>query len=184
MGLDGDIATVTMDWDKAGATASEGHRVLSTGTHEVQIESSRYPFCATGPVDNDGSIRSGMTLVPFDQDLNRFVLIVRSAPAGRYRVTWGEPSRSYSAAQLAQGVNLAADFETNPFSAAFARVDEAVAKKQAYETRQIKTLFHGPEGRTDMDTTAVLTEKVRRPLAAAIRAAFKPVRHTIRIEAQ
>jgi len=184
MGLEGEIGTIKMDWTKDGATASKGHRVLSARKHEVQVESSRYPFCATGPVDNDGSIRSGMTLVPFNQDLNRFILIVRNARAGRYRVTWGESTQSYSAAQLAQGVNLAADFQTNPFSAPFARVDEAVAKKQAYETRQIKTLFHGPEGRADMEATAALTEKVRRPLAAAIKAAFAPVRHTIRVEAQ
>jgi hypothetical protein len=85
---------------------------------------------------------------------------------------------------LAKGVNLAAVFETNPFSNTFQRVDEAVAKKQAYETRQIKDLFHGPEGHADADMTAALTEKARAPLAAAIRAAFVPVRHTIGIKAE
>jgi len=184
MGLDGDIATITMDWAKDSATASQGHRILSAQGRAVQIESSRYPFCAAGATDNDGSIRSGMTLVPYNEELNRFKLVVRNAPAGRYRVTWGDATKSYSAAQLAQGINLATDFQSNPFSAAFARVDEAVAKKQAYETRQIKTLFHGPEGRTDIDATAALTEKVRRPLADAIEAAFVPVRHTIRVEKQ
>jgi len=182
MGLDGDIATITMDWAKGRATASEGHRVLSAKTREVRIESNRYPFCATGALDSDSSIRSGMTLVPFNEELNRFILVVRNAPPGRYRVTWGDTSRSYTATQLAEGVNLAADFEINPFSTAFARVDEAVAKKQAYETRQIKTLFHGPEGRTDIDATAALTKKVRHPLAAAIEVAFAPVRHTIQVE--
>jgi hypothetical protein len=59
-----------------------------------------------------------------------------------------------------------------------------VAKKQAYETRQIKDLFHGPEGKADMEMTTTLTEKVRTPLADAIRAAFVPVRHTIRIETE
>ena len=63
-------------------------------------------------------------------------------------------------------------------------MDEAVAAKQAYETRQVKMLFHGPEGAADMDMTVALTEKTRAPLAKAVKAAFVPVRHTIRIEAQ
>jgi len=125
-----------------------------------------------------------MTLVPFNAELNRFMLVVPNAPAGNYRVTWGETSKTYSAGNLAAGVNLAADFETNPFSEAFQRVDDAVANKQDYETRQIKDLFHGPEGRADAAMTAELTEKVRTPLAEAVRTAFVPVRHTIAIASE
>ncbi len=184
MGLDGQIGTITLNMAEGKATASEGHRVLAAEAGRVEVESSRYPFCASGPADEDSSIRSGMTLVPFHRELNRFLLIVRSAPAGRCRVTWGEASKMYTSEELAKGINLAADFETNPFREAFKRVDEAVAKKQAYETRQVKDLFHGPEGKADMDMTAALTEKVRTPLADAIRAAFVPVRHTIVIRAE
>jgi lysophospholipase L1-like esterase len=178
MDLDGRIGTITLDMSDGKATASEGHRILAAERGQVEIESSRYPFCAAGPANDDGSIRAGMTLVPFNDRLNRFMLVVRNAPA-RCRVTWGDTSKSYAAEELAQGVNLAADFEINPFSKAFQRVDDAVFKKQAYETRQVKDLFHGPEGQTDMDMTAALTEKVRAPLVAAINAAFVPVRHTI-----
>ncbi len=184
MGLEGDIATVTVDMENGRAIASTGHHVQSAKSKEVQIESHRYPFCATGPLDSDSSIRSGMTLVPFNEQLNRFMLVAKNAPAGRYRVTWGDTSKRYTAAQLAEGVNLAADFAVNPFSEAFGRVDDAVYKKQAYETRQIKTLFHGPEGHADMETTAALTETTRAPLAQAIETAFVPVRHTIRIDAE
>lgn len=184
MGLDGQIGTITVDMANGQAAASEGHRILSAESGRVEVESSRYPYCATGPADVDSSIRSGMTLVPFNEDLNRFSLIVKNAPAGGCRITWGETSKSYTAAQLRAGVNLAADFEINPFSEVFHRVDEAVAAKQVYETRQVKTLFHGPEGRADMDMTAALTEKTRAPLAEAVATAFVPVRHTIRIEAR
>jgi lysophospholipase L1-like esterase len=184
MGLDGRIGTITLDMATGQATASEGHKVLAAQADRIELESSRYPFCATGPANEDSSIRSGMTLVPFNRELNRFLLAVHNAPAGRYMVTWGAASKTYTAQELAQGINLAADFETSPFSAAFQRVDEAVAKKQAYETRQIKDLFHGPEGRADLDMTATLTEKARAPLADAIRAAFVPVRHTLTIKAE
>jgi lysophospholipase L1-like esterase len=184
MGLDGQIGTITLDMAAGQATASEGHKVITAQPGRIEIESSRYPFCAAGPANEDSSIRSGMTLVPFNGELNRFLLVVRNAPAGRYIVTWGDVSKTYTSEELAKGVNLAADFETNPFSTAFKRVDEAVAKKQAYETRQIKDLFHGPEGQADIAMTATVTEKARAPLAAAISAAFVPVRHTIDIRAE
>ena len=125
-----------------------------------------------------------MTLIPFNEDLNRFVLVAKGGGAARYKVTWGAGSRSYSAEQLAKGVNLAADFVVNPFSAAFDKVDNAVAAKQAYETRQIKELFHGAEGRADKELTAQLTEKTRAPLAAAIRKAYAPVEHSVGIVAE
>jgi lysophospholipase L1-like esterase len=184
MGLDGQIGAITLDLATGKATATEGHRVLSNDSGRIEIESNRYPFCAAGPANNDSSIRAGMALVPFNERLNRLTLKVQNAPAGRYTVAWGNASMSYTAQELAAGVNLAADFEINPFSEAFRRVDDAVARKQAYETRQIKDLFHGPEGRTDMDLTAAMTEKVRAPLAGAIAKAFVPVRHTISIESE
>ncbi|MCP5523116.1 MAG: SGNH/GDSL hydrolase family protein [Verrucomicrobiales bacterium] len=183
-GLDGDIGTITVDLAKGTATASEGHRVIESAGGVVQLESSRYPFCATGPEDRDDSIRSGMELVPFNQDLNRLMLVARHGTAAKYRVTWSDQSRIFTAAELAKGVNLARDFAENPFSEAFKQVDEAVGRKQAYETRQIKDLFHGPEGRTDMTLTEELTEEVRTPLARAIARAFKPVKHTLKVEAE
>ena len=182
MGLDGDLGTFTVDLASGKATASAGHQVDRFADGALTITSSRYPFCATGSPDRDNSIRSAMTLVPFNAELNRLKLVVKGGAAANYAVTWGGETRTYSAAQLAAGVNLADDFVTNPFSAAFARVDAAVADKQKYETRQIKELFHGPEGKADADATAALTEKVRQPLADAIATAFVPVTHTIRIE--
>jgi lysophospholipase L1-like esterase len=184
LGLDGDLGTFTVDLASSKATATAGHQVDGFANHTVTITSRRYPFCATGAPDRDNSIRSAMTLVPFNAELNRLTLVVKGGSAANYAVTWGNETRSYSAAQLAGGVNLADDFVVNPFSPAFNKVDAAVAAKQKYETRQIKELFHGPEGQADADATAALTEKVRQPLAEAIPAAFVPVTHTIRIEAK
>ena len=180
-GLDGQIGAFTVDLKSGQAKVSAGHRLVSFQDGALTIESSRYPYCAAGPEDRDDSIRSGMTLVPFNQDLNRFVLVVKNAPAKRYRVTWGATSRVYTAEQLAQGVNLAADFPVNPFSTAFKKVDDAVAGKQAYETKQVKQVFHGAEGKADMAAAVKRTEAERAPLMEAIHAAFVPVTHTIRI---
>jgi len=125
-----------------------------------------------------------MTLIPFNAELNRLKLVARNGKMGTYKVTWGDESRTYTADVLARGINLAAEFPKNPFSAAFARVDAAVAAKQAFETRQIKQAFRSEQAKTDMEAVAAQTEKEREPLAEAIKAAFVPVTHTIKIEAQ
>jgi lysophospholipase L1-like esterase len=178
----GDIGTIRVDLRSGKAKATAGHKVVSSGNGSVTIESSRYPFCATGAADSDNSMRSGMTLVPFNQDMNRLILIAKGGKSVKYNVTWGETSREYTAAELKHGVNLAADFEVNPFSEAFKNVDEAVAKKQAYETKQIKELFHGKAGKEDMEKTVSDSEAARAELVAAIHAAFVPVTHTIVIK--
>jgi len=87
-----------------------------------------------------------MTLVPFNEQLNRLRLVIKDGSAAKYKITWGEESRTYFSKQLATGINLAEDFAVNPFLEAFNKVDEAVAAKQAYETTQIKKIFHGVEG--------------------------------------
>jgi lysophospholipase L1-like esterase len=184
MGLDGDLGTFTVDLGSGRAAVTSGHTLDSFSNNTITITSSRYPFCATGPLDSADSIRSGMALAPFNQELNRLELVVKGGTAEKYAVTWGDETHDYTAAQLAGGINLAQDYTVNPFSSAFAKVDEAVAEKQKYETRQIKELFHGPEGKVDPDATAALTEEARQPLADAIAAAFVPVTHTIKIEAR
>lgn len=182
LGCDGAIGTVTVDLGKNSATATSGHSVTKAGADGIALTSTRYPFCATGELDKHNSIRSGMTLVPFMQKLSRFTLIAKGGSAAKYAVTWGTESKTYTAEQLAAGVNLADDFQVNPFSAAFKAVDEAVFKKQAYETDQIKKQFHGAAGKADIEKTATETEAIRAPLAAAIATALVPVNHVITIK--
>jgi lysophospholipase L1-like esterase len=209
MGLDGNIGAFTVDLATGKAAATAGHKVVSSKAGEITLESRRYPFCAAGDEKSDGSIRSAMTLIPFNQQLNRLKLVVKNAKAKSYKVTWGGETRSYSAEQLARGVNLAADFAVNPFSEAFKKVEDAVLAKQSYETKQVKQVFNDlmkgkfkavadikdPEikelfalrdaaGKLDREAIVKATEAKRAPLAAAIKAAFVPVAHTIKIAAE
>ena len=183
MGLDGDIGTLTVDLGAQTATATAGHTVESFKDNALTVISIKYPFCAGGETNSDTSIRSGATLVPFFQDLSRFQLVVTNATAAQYNIIWGTATNTYTSAQLAAGVNLAADFVTNPFCESFQRVDEAVKAKQAYETKQIKEIFHGPVGHADLAGAVETTEAARAPLAKAIADAMTPVRHTILIQA-
>ena len=210
MGLDGNLGTFTVDLASGKAAATTSHKVVSCKPGEVTITSNRYPFCAAGgdPAKDD-NIRSAMTLIPFNQNLNRLMLVAKNARAKSYKVTWGDETRTYSAEQLARGVNLAADFAVNPFSDAFKKVDDAVKAKQAYEQKQIQRIFHDllngkykkaeeiadPEikklfdirdavGKLDAEAIVKATETKRAPLAAAIQTAFVPVTHTIKIAAE
>ena len=181
LGLDGGLGTITIDG--ANATAADGHEVKSFADGTLTVLSNRLPFSA-GPGDlaNDDSLRAGLALVPFDAELNRFTLRMTSPSAKRYSVTWGAETREYDTAELEAGVNLAADFIEHPLLAPFRTVWDAAARKQAYETRQMKDLMHGPEGQADMDATVALTEKVHTKLAGELAASMKPVEHQISIK--
>ena len=185
LGLDGDIGSFTVDMKSNMATVSLGHELLSFNNGELQIESHRYPFCpGDGDPAKDDNVHSGTLLVPFDQDLNRLMLFVKHARAKSYQIVWGDQSKTFTARELAEGVNLSKEFLQNPFSEAFRRVDEAVAAKQAYETKQIREIFRSPGAKSDMAEVVSTTEEEREALVAAIRQAFVPVKHTIKLVAQ
>src|SRR5262249_30224000 len=139
-GLDGEIGSFEIDLKANQCKTSRGHELLSSKNGEFEIRSSRYAFCAcelpgqAAPgfpdcagdnSEKDTSIRAALALIPFNRELNRLGLVATNARAARYKVTWGAESRTFAAANLAAGINLAEEFPLNPFSAAFARVDAA-----------------------------------------------------------
>ncbi len=181
-GLDGEIGTFTVDMTSSRAKVSSGHELVSAKDGEWVIKSHRYPFCiGEGDPAKDDNIRSGTMLVPFNQDLNRLMLVVKHAKGKSYKVTWGDESNIFTGEQLTKGINLAAEFGRNPFSDAFNKVDEAVAQKQMFETKEIKTTFRSKDAKADMEGTVAKAEADRAPLVTAVKEAFVPVTHTIRI---
>ena len=185
MGIDGDLGTITYDAASGKATASNDHEIVGSANGSITIKSSRLPFSpGPGDVRNDDSIAAGLALVPFDDELNRLTLKVDSPTAAEYTVTWGETTNTYSGDDLQQGINLTKDFANHPLVPAFKKVMDAVVAKQDYETRQIKSLVHGPEGKADLEATFALTEKARAPLAAAVKESLLPTEHVITIKAK
>lgn len=181
MGLDGNIGTITVDPIAGTAEVSEGHQLKSVSDGIITVTSSRYPFCAAGNLHDHNSIRSGMTLVPFAEDLNRFELRANVPADSNWQLTWGQQSKQFSAEQLLAGINLAVEFPVNPFSEAFQEVDQAVAMKQAYETQQVKREFRSKAARSNFEAVLAKTESVRKPLADAIATAMKPVTHQLKL---
>jgi hypothetical protein len=138
MGCDGDIGTITLDLPSGKAEATKGHRVLSSAGGVVEVESARYPYCFKGKPDDPAGTSGIIEFFPFNEDLNRFKLVVTGHKNdSRIRVTWGKTSREYPAADLAKGINLAADFLDNPFCGPFQKVYWIIVdKKSKWEARQ------------------------------------------------
>jgi hypothetical protein len=138
MGCDGDIGTITLDLPSGKAEATKGHKILSSAGGVVEVESSRYPYCFKGKPDDPAATSGIIEFFPFNEDLNRFKLVVAGQKAdARIRVTWGKTSREYPAADLAKGINLASDFLDNPFCEPFQKVYWIIVdKKSKWEARQ------------------------------------------------
>ncbi len=183
LGLRGDVGQISVDLAAGKAAGREGQRVVKFEQGVVTLRSFRLP-CSfePGDVSKDGSIAAGVALADFQKKLNRLTLKVAGAKAAQVKVTWGERSKVFSAAALAKGVNLAAEFPQNPTSPAFARIWKAVEDKQAYETKQIKTLFRSPEAKKDMEAVVKSSQVEFDRLAASLKALVKPVDSTIKIE--
>ncbi|MCE5268171.1 MAG: SGNH/GDSL hydrolase family protein [Planctomycetaceae bacterium] len=191
LGCDGNIGTVTVDLAGNKAEATEGHKVLSCKDGQVEIESAKYPFCFYGDPAQPSATRGVIEFFPFNDDLNRFQLVVTNLGADKAKVTWGKATKEFTAAQLAKGINLAAEFLDNPFAEPFRKVQEQIRRQQEMEVGLIKTLIHdlpgyksalpGEEKTLERFATA-LVERDREARNASA-AAVTPVQHTIKIEA-
>lgn len=78
-----------------------------------------------------------LEFIPFNQELNRYLLVVKNPPAASLKITWGEESKVFTSEQLAAGINLAAEFLKNPFSAPFAKLLNAFAAQQIIDRQLI-----------------------------------------------
>jgi len=191
LGCDGDIGTITVDLSKSAATASDGHKIQSVKDGTVEVVSERYPFCFYEEPSKTSSTRGVLDFIPFNQDLNRFRLVVTKAGADKVKVTWGKTTREYTAAELEKGINLAADFLDNPFSEPFRQIEGQIFQQQVMEVELVKSAMHNlpsytklvPDEKPVFDrVAAALVQKdvVARNASAA---AVKPLTHTLVIQA-
>jgi lysophospholipase L1-like esterase len=190
LGCDGDIGTIQFDAAGGKATATAGHKILAATRNSIKIESTKYPFCFFGDPSSPEATGGIIQFFPFNADLNRFMLVVKHAPAERMKVTFGKASKDFTGAQLEKGINLAAEFLDNPFCPAFKKVEKAIIAQQDFETPMVKQLLHNaPQYR---DLRPAEREKYEREVADALRhdeelkdmaaAAVKPVVYTIGIQ--
>jgi lysophospholipase L1-like esterase len=191
LGCDGNIGTITVDLQSDKAEASEGHKILGCEKGQIEVESSKYPFCFYGDPAQTSSTRGVLEFIPFNEDLNRLTLVVHGAKGGKLRVTWGGTAKEFSAEQLEKGINLAAEFLDNPFTGPFQKAEQKIARQQEMEVNLVKNLLHNlpqyvyaaPGEREALERVAdglVKKDKAARDASAA---AVTPVKHVIKIEA-
>jgi lysophospholipase L1-like esterase len=191
LGCDGAIGTITVDMETKQAMGTPGQKVLSFDNGAVSLESTRYPFCFQGDPDKpDHTTASVLKFFPFNDDLNRYVLVVKGLEGTKAKVTWGKETKEFPATDLAKGINLAAEFLTNPFSDQFRKVDAAVQTQQALETTMVQQFFHSLPGlKTILPGDADSLDKVMadglkedQDLFDAARNLVIPIQHTIQID--
>jgi len=190
LGCDGEIGTISYDMQSGAAEASTGHKIIAADRKSIEIESSRYPFCFSGkPSQQDANL--GMTqFIPFNEELNRFKLIVKNPVGKMVKVTWGTASKEFSADDATRGINLAAEFPENPFSACFAEAELKIREKQFAESPLSKELLHSlPEWRKsfpdEKDTLVRLADVVLQRgsmLRKQTTTILVPVKHKIVVE--
>ena len=133
---------------------------------------------------------SVLRFLPFNDDLNRYVLVVKGIKGTKAKVTWGSQSREFAAADLAKGVNLAAEFIVNPFCDQFNKVNAAVQTQQNLETTLMQELIHNldtfkamaPNEAASLDRVASDGLQHDKDLFMAAQALVVPVTHTIQIQ--
>lgn len=193
LAVDGGIAEIVVDAKAGTATATAGQTVAGVRTTAdgttVDLESRRWPFCFEG--DAATGTRSILPFVPFNEDLNRYVLTVKDLSAPRAKITWGGVTKEYTREQLTAGINLAAEFPTTPFDGPFAALQSAVGEKQSFETFMIKqvapNLRQIPFAADDAEAKAamaVIESRLLdrwRALEKKARDLLVPVRHAVTI---
>jgi lysophospholipase L1-like esterase len=192
LGYTGDIAKITVDLSANKAEATPGQDVVDCKDGTVSLKSTRYPFCFSG---SKGDKQSGNTagvidFVPFNQDLNRYVLCVKGLKTAKAKVTWGGESHEFSVDDLDKGVNLATEFINNPFREQFFRVHQAVQMQQAEEESLMQRSMHeaknfkavAPAASDAVDQWIAAGMTLREALFKNAGALVVPIEHTIKIE--
>ena len=193
LGCDGAIGTITIDLGANTAEGTPGQKILSCQNGSVEVESTRYPFCFQGdpdkPEQTDACV---LKFFPFNDDLNRYLLVVKGLKGSKAKVTWGSVSKEFSSADLAKGVNLAAEFLVNPFCDQFDKVSAAVQAQQAQETPLVKVFMNNmpdfremaPNSTNELDRVTADGMAQEKNLFDAAVALVVPIHHTIKIESE
>ena len=185
LGCDGNIGTLALNLGNGKLRTSKGHAVTSSQGGAFEIRSDRYPFCATGKIDDDNSIRSGMALVPFNQDLNRFMLTAKGGKASQLQGDMGFPlPKPIQPKRWPKGSTSLKTSRKIHFPMRSIKWIKLSRRSRFTRQNRSKRFSMARKARRTWKLLQRKTEEARAPLAAAIHKAFVPVTHTLRVEPQ
>ncbi len=161
LGCDGAIGTITVDFAAGKAEGSPGQKILSFQGNTLAVESAHCPFWfpGHGVGATDPQPWPILKCLTFDQELNRYTLIVKNLPTAQTKIYWGDQQIDFASRELAKGVNLAAAMPGwgNPFGGRFSDVDNGVRTQQQQEGISGSLLLQGkPDPRADTKREAAL----------------------------
>ena len=191
LGCDGNIGTITVEYGLKQATATPGQEIVSYNDGTVDVKSTRYPFCFFGQPDKaEPTPAAVLKAVPFNEDLNRYMLVVKGLTTDKTKVTWGKETKEFASADLAKGINLAAEFLANPFFDQFTKVDQAVHAQEDQEQLLVQGYLNqlkrfkemAPDATAPLDQAAAMGMAQRKALFDKAQALVVPIEHTIKIE--
>jgi len=187
LGCDGAIGTLTVDLASQQATGTAGQKIVSLQNGSLEVESTRYPFCFNAGGSESKNMTDLLPVLPFNEELNRYLLVVKGLHGTSAKITWGNTSKTFPVAALEKGINLAAEFTDNPFGPAFAKVDAAVREQQTAETGDMQKTIHPLMKETDQTVIDQTSKTVNDGDLTRFKTAAElvvPVHHILKIEPQ
>ena len=176
LGCDGNLGTVTIDYEAETATSDPAQKIIAFDGRAATIESTRYPFLY---LEKQVFTDSILKCLPFNEELNRFTLVVKNVPSPRLKVSWNVPlyselraheSGDFTAEEAAKGIIVSTSFDTIPFGR-FHEVHNDLVELQNIE-RTLKSAFMSTE-----EGKAKRAAQVKK-----MREYFKPVSHKFRLQ--
>ena len=127
LGCTGDIGSLTVtDFPTNRARSSRGQWITYVD-HTFSAESTLFPFWwYRGRIPSPSILKC----IPFDDELNRYILTVKNLPSTHAKITWGRENRDFTAGQLAAGINLPKEFAVTPFDDLFENVTNCLFDQQ------------------------------------------------------
>jgi lysophospholipase L1-like esterase len=186
LGCDGNIGTLTVDMKANKATGTPGHEIVSYQNGTLTVKSTRYPYCFG---DNDG-IEGIQKSISFNDELNRYLLVVHGLTTPKAKITWGNTTKEYASADLEKGINLAVEYQHNPFSDQFSTVGNAVGAQEGQEQLYVESFLNklkrfkdmAPTATDALDQAAAAGMAQHKALVQKAAALVIPIQHTIKIE--
>ena len=177
LNCDGHIGTITVDYAAGTAEGTSGQKIVSFKDNTMMVESTRQPFhypaFASGQPDPDPIVSDS----PFNEELNRYMLIVKNLPSARTKIYWGgDENCDYSSDELARGVNLTATMLNRVFAGPSEGVSGGVYDQQQQESVSGLALVQGkPDPQADAKREAALRSARNRVVPVQTKIVIQPL---------
>jgi lysophospholipase L1-like esterase len=131
LGCTGDIGSVTVNNLARGNIRLSPGQYLTFDDKTMRIESSLFPF--SWDRGGDATHPDIAKCFPFEDELNRYTLVVKNLTCAHAKVTWGDENHDFTSAELAAGINLPKEFSRTPFNSLFEGATRASYDRQQQE---------------------------------------------------